>query len=189
MAYLSELIRWNKKVNLTGIRNEREMVVKHFLDSLTPLTLFNPEDGSGWVDVGCGAGFPGLVLKIARPGLNMTLVEPSEKKVTFLHHMIGSLGLTGISVVQDRLERLSGPTWEKAFDVVATRALDPLLVLKKCKSWVRPGGKILFFQAKTDRAIWERRVEEHPELVLDRIEPMGLPFSDIPRTLILLKVV
>lgn len=188
LAYLSELTRWNEKVNLTGTRAEREIVVKHFLDSLTPLAVLDTK-GAKWVDVGTGAGFPGLVLKIARPELNMTLVEASEKKVTFLHHIIGSLGLTGISVIHDRLERLSGPTWEKAFDLVTTRALDPLMVLKWGKAWVRPGGKMLFFQAKPDREIWDRRLEEHPGVVLDRIEPIVLPFSSTPRALVLLRVV
>src|SRR5581483_1522907 len=99
-----ELIRWNRRVNLTAIREEREIVVKHFLDSLFPLTLLNPSEGARWIDIGSGAGFPGLVLKIARPHLEMTLVESAQRKATFLHHIIGTLGLTGVSVIHDRLE-------------------------------------------------------------------------------------
>jgi 16S rRNA (guanine527-N7)-methyltransferase len=188
LVYLSELIRWNQKVNLTGLRQEREIVVKHFLDSLTPLAFLNSREDLNWIDVGTGAGFPGLVLKIARPELQMTLVEAAEKKATFLHHLIGSLRLTGVSVVQERLEQLIGIRWKGAFDLLATRALDPLLVLDKGKTLVRAGGKMLFFQARPDREKWERQLKNHPGVVLDRIEPVVLPFSSSPRTLIVLKV-
>jgi len=150
--------------------------------------VLDPEEGLNWIDVGSGAGFPGLVLKIACPELNVTLVEAAEKKVTFLHHMIGSLSLTGISVIHDRLERLTGSTWEKRFDLLTSRALNPLLVLDKGKPLVLPGGKILFFQARPDRTVWEHRLEEYPGVLLERMAPVSLPFSDTPRTLVLLKV-
>ena len=189
LTYLAELVRWNRKVNLTAIRQEDEIVVKHFLDSLTPLTLLHPSEGSRWIDVGSGAGFPGLVLKIARPGLEITLVEAAQRKVTFLHHMIGTLGLAGVTVIHDRLENLSGPGWEGRFDLLTARALNPIWVLNEGRSLVRAGGEILFYQAETKPGEWALRLREHPGIRLERVAPVTLPFSPSPRTLILLKVV
>lgn len=188
LTYLSELTRWNRKVNLTAIRQEGGIVVKHFLDSLTPLTFLSPSQGARWIDIGSGAGFPGLVLKIARPDLKMTLVEAAQRKVTFLHHIIGTLGLAGISVVHDRLEHLTGSNWEGRFDLLTTRAVDPLLVLSHGKPLVRAAGEILFFQAESDREVWDLRLKDHPGVSLERIEPVLLPFDESRRTLILLKV-
>lgn len=173
---------------MTAIRQEHEIVVKHFLDSLTPLTFLNPSQGARWIDIGSGAGFPGLALKIARPDLQMTLVEAAQRKVTFLHHIIGTLGLAGVFVVHDRLEHLTGLNWDGRFDLLTTRALNPILVLSRGKSLVRAGGEILFYQAESSRESWELRLKSHPGVELERIEPVLLPFDESRRTLILLKV-
>ena len=104
--YLRELMRWNAKVNLTGLTAERDIISKHFLDSLAAAKLISPDaalikpgPNLRVLDVGTGAGFPGLVLKLQDPALAVTLLEPSQKKAAFLHHMIGLLGLVCIFVV------------------------------------------------------------------------------------------
>ncbi|MFQ5949119.1 MAG: 16S rRNA (guanine(527)-N(7))-methyltransferase RsmG [Nitrospiria bacterium] len=193
LTYLSELIRWNRKINLTGLRHEDDIVIKLFLDALTPLVIREIHGDLKWrdlkwIDVGTGAGSPGLALKIVRPELQMTLVEPAEKKVAFLHHIIGTLGLSRVSVAQGRVESLKGPKWEGTFDLLLTRGLDPRFVMKKGTPLVRDGGRILFYQANAVRGAWENRLEEYPELVLDAIRPVSLPFIADPRHLILLKV-
>ncbi len=188
LLYHSELIRWNRKVNLTGLRADREITTKHFLDSLTPLTFLRPAAGERWIDVGTGAGFPGLVLKIACPDVEMILIEATGKKVTFLHHLVGLLRLEGISIVHDRLEHLRGPNWQQICDLLITRALAPASVLQNGASFVRKGGRILFFQGPPDPARWEAELKEYPRLILEKIHPVTLPFTDESRSLILIKV-
>lgn len=175
-------------MNLTGLRSDREIIVKHFLDSLTPLALLKPTKGERWIDVGTGAGFPGLVLKIARPDLEMILLEATGKKVAFLHHLIGLLRLEGVSAVQDRLEQLRGPAWEERCDLLLTRAVSPAVILQNGVGLVRRGGRMLFFQGPPELSRWEKKLKGNPRLTLEKIHPVVLPFLDEPRSLVLLKV-
>lgn len=187
-TYLSELIRWNKKFNLTGLREAQAIIIKNFLDSLTPLCFLNPDKNSNWIDIGTGAGFPGLPLKIVAPTLKMTLVEPNQKKVAFLHHIIGLLNLDKIDVINERIEHLSKNNQENPYDLLLTRALSPKDVIEKGISLVRNKGQLLFFQAKTQKKVWEDRIKAYPELELYRIHSLHLPFSKDPRSLVFLRV-
>lgn len=189
LLYHAELVRWNQSVNLTGLRSDREIIVKHFLDSLTPLTLLRPTERERWIDVGTGAGFPGLVLKIAHPDLEVILLEATGKKAAFLHHVIGLLRLEGVSVIQDRLEHLRGPMWKERFDLLLTRAVSPAVILQNGIHLVRRGGRILFFQGPPDASRWEKALEGNPRLVLETIHPVALPSIEEPRSLVLLHVV
>lgn len=107
-VYLSELLKWNLKVNLTSITRPREIVVKHFLDSLA-LCRILPADGFSAVDIGSGAGFPGLAVKAAVPGMKLTLVEPAHKKASFLRAAFRLMGLSDVSVVESRVEAILPP--------------------------------------------------------------------------------
>ncbi len=186
--YLAELIRWNNKINLTGLREPRDIIIKNFLDSLTPLCFLSPDKNSNWIDIGSGAGFPGLPLKIAAPALNMTLVEPNQKKVAFLHHMIGVLNLDNVSVRNERIGQLAKNNREKSYELLLTRALSQKEVIAKGTSLVREGGQLLFFQAKTTKKGWEGILKHYPLIELSRIESLLLPFSKDPRTLVFLRV-
>jgi 16S rRNA (guanine527-N7)-methyltransferase len=104
--YTTELQRWNERFNLTAITDPDEIAVKHFLDSLTCLRVMGVRPSGRAVDVGTGAGFPGIPLKIACPELQVTLVESIGKKVEFCRHVIAALGLTGIDVIHARAETL-----------------------------------------------------------------------------------
>lgn len=120
--YLAELKEWNKKINLTALKTDREIISKHFIDSLTPLPLIPPH--SHVLDIGSGAGFPGIPLKIANPGFSITLVEAREKKAFFLRHIIRTLGLQGIRAEHLHLDpgMAQGPEFHGKFDVVISRA-------------------------------------------------------------------
>ena len=186
VLYLQELIRWNAKVNLTGLTVERDIISKHFLDSLAACKVITPDPGlirpgSGRrvLDVGTGAGFPGLVLKLQDPDLAVTLLEPSQKKAAFLHHMIGLLGLSGVTVLIQRLEQLAGPDQEGCYDLVTTRAVRAELVLAQAPRLLAHGGHILLFRASP--------MENAPiGFRLVRESSFTLPFTNDPRTLILL---
>jgi 16S rRNA (guanine527-N7)-methyltransferase len=115
--YLHELIAWNARINITAIKTPDEVVIKHFLDSLSTLPVL-PEQGCV-ADVGSGGGFPGIPIKIARPALQVTLIEATRKKANFLRHIIRSLDLAAIEVWEGRVEDFPE---EKKFDCIISRA-------------------------------------------------------------------
>ena len=122
--YLTELKRWNARINLTALRTDRDIVVKHFLDSLAVLPFLG--DAPSLADLGSGAGFPGLALKLARPDLSLTLVEAREKKTAFLEYLVSCLHLTGVEVVQAHLTPALARRWGPRFAAVVSRAAFPL---------------------------------------------------------------
>lgn len=119
--YLAELKKWNRKINLTAITEDRDMVIKHVLDSLSYLKGFTPAPGLRLLDMGSGAGFPALPLKIAFPEIAVTLVESVKKKASFLRHIMRMLKLTGAEIIDKRTDELPG-SLSAVFDVVTARA-------------------------------------------------------------------
>lgn len=124
-AYREELARWSARMNLTALRDPEDVVRAGFLDSLGCLPLIPPEARRA-LDIGSGAGFPALPLKLLRPDLDFTLVEASRKKASFLHHMVRSLRLADVRVIQRRAEALAGDAAEQgAYDLALARAVAP----------------------------------------------------------------
>ena len=121
-VYKNELLQWNAKTNLISENSAQEIITRHFLDSLTALQFIH-KPNARMVDVGCGAGFPGLPLKIALPTLELYLLETNRKKVSFLKHMIRLLNLSTTVVLHDRTENIIKiDTWKEKFDVLISRA-------------------------------------------------------------------
>ena len=139
--YTIELLKWNEQTNLTAIRDERGVATKHFVDSLTVLQAL-PKHIKNLIDIGSGAGFPGIPIKIARPELEVTLVEATHKKVEFLSHIIRTLDLQGIRVITGRAEDLGHtPEFREQFDAASARAVAELSVLSELVlPFVRVGG-------------------------------------------------
>jgi 16S rRNA (guanine527-N7)-methyltransferase len=142
--YAAELRRWNARVNLTAITGETEIVTRHFLDSLRCALSWGDAPQS-LVDVGAGAGFPGLPLKILCPELRLTLIESLAKKAAFLDHMAGLLGLSAVEVVVGRAEAAGrDPARRERYDVAVARAVAELRVLAEyCLPLCRVGGRFL----------------------------------------------
>lgn len=142
--YLSELMKWGAKMNLTGPVREAEIISRHFLDSLTLLPCLRALKSKKILDIGSGAGFPGLPLKIAEPALDITLMDSREKRVFFLRHIIRSLGLSeGISAIKARAEALP-EGYASGFDCVTARAFAPLAkLLPICMPYLREHGFII----------------------------------------------
>lgn len=142
----SELLReYNKVMNLTAITDENEIRIKHFADSLSLLTLGIIEDGASIADVGTGAGFPGLPLKIAVPSLSVTLIDALEKRIGFLNTVIEELSLKNITAVHKRAEDAGRePELRESFDAAVSRAVAPLSVLAEYSlPLVKKGGYFL----------------------------------------------
>jgi 16S rRNA (guanine527-N7)-methyltransferase len=129
--YQRELISWNERVNLTTVTDPEEVQVKHFLDSLSCLRIvdaFSPDVKC--IDIGTGAGFPGLPLKIVRPSMRLTLLESVGKKARFLEHVVEVLGLEGVDVVHGRAEELGRHAdYREVFGVAVARAVAQMAVL------------------------------------------------------------
>ena len=144
LRYQQELLDWNTRFNLTAITDPEDVQIKHFLDSLSLLAVYD-EPQTYLLDIGSGAGFPGLALKIVRPEWNITLLEATGKKVTFLRHMIEILQLEGIVAVQGRAEELAHQEAYRAkFDLVTARAVASLSALLEYSApYCRVGGSIV----------------------------------------------
>ncbi len=124
LFYLQEIVKWNSKINLTGHKNEQQMIGSLFIDSVACTRVFGAETSCSILDIGSGAGFPGIPIGIVSPLQDITLLEPNLKKVAFLHHMIGSLGLHNVHVESCRIEQFSEKReFQKKFDWAFAKAL------------------------------------------------------------------
>jgi 16S rRNA (guanine527-N7)-methyltransferase len=143
--YLHELIEWNKKFNLTAITEPSDIKLKHFADSLALLDVIKLTD-EAVIDVGAGAGFPGLPLKIACPGIKLTLLEATGKKVEFLKHLVTKLNLSDVTVIKERAEEFAKEKRE-VFDIAVARAVARLNILAEyCLPFVRVGGLFVAYK-------------------------------------------
>ncbi len=146
--YRDELLDWNGRVNLTAVTDPDEIELRHFVDSLTCLPLLtdlSTDRRPRMLDVGAGAGFPGLPLKLARPEVELTLLDSVGKKTAFLAHLVERLRLTGVIVITGRAEDLARtPTHRESYDAVLARALAPLpVLLELCLPFARLGGRLV----------------------------------------------
>ncbi len=161
--YWQELVEWNRRVNLTGITGYQEVQTKHFLDSLTVCLVWPPPSANAVlriIDVGTGAGIPGVPLKILFPEIRLVLLEATEKKATFLRYINDRLGLTDVEVVTGRAEDAARQgRYRESFDIVVSRAVAPLVTLAELALPFSIVGGSFIAQKKGDLASEISRAE------------------------------
>jgi 16S rRNA (guanine527-N7)-methyltransferase len=185
--YYHELLFWNARMALVSATTPRDVAVKHFCDSLTIAPFLSSSQGR-LLDIGAGAGFPGIPLKIAMDTLSITLVESSRKKSSFLKHVVRTLGVAGVTVENGRIENLTGDaTMRTRFDTVTSRATFTLAaLLEKGSSFLAPDGVLIAMKGKeADREIKEAApAAEMAGLALREHHRMRLPVTGDHRTIL-----
>lgn len=189
--YYEILVEWNKVMNLTGITEYQEVVEKHFLDSLSIVKVMDMDQVERVIDVGTGAGFPGIPLKIAFPKLDIVLLDSLNKRIRFLDHVIEELGLEGIRTIHGRAEDFARDgKYRERFDLCVSRAVANLSSLSEyCLPYVKVGGRFVSYKSGDI----EEEVNDASKAIAllggkkERIEKFQLPDTDIQRSFVVIR--
>ncbi len=193
LLYYEMLVEWNGFMNLTAITEYDEVMKKHFIDSLSLIKAYDLNQEKKVIDIGTGAGFPGLVLKIAFPQLEITLLDSLNKRIQFLDAVIQNLSLTGVETVHGRAEDFAKPEkLRECFDLAVSRAVSNLSILSEyCLPFVKQGGYFISYKSE--------KISEETEAAKNAITLLGgkiqkqvdftLPNSDIYRNFLLIEKV
>lgn len=186
MIYLEELKKWNRAYNLTGLKTDKDIVIKHFLDSLLYLRAI-PNESIHIVDVGTGAGLPGIPIKIMKPGIELSLIESSRKKASFLRHILRTLNLKGVTIREQRIEGL-GEEFAKTFDVALSRATYSITeFFELLCPYIKDDGILVLNKGPM---IWKelREIDNIPHVkkAVKEILKLRLPIVEAERNLIVL---
>lgn len=191
--YTDLLISYNEKVNLTSILEPSQINLKHYLDSVLPVLSDRFKDGMKVIDVGCGAGFPSVPLKIYMPSLEFTLLDSLNKRINFLNILIDELKLTGISTVHSRAEDAGhNKDFREQYDICVARAVAPLNVLMEyCTPFVKVGGYFIALKGKDGETELEnsKKAMEILNVELSDTLEFVLPETDNQRKIYLFKKV
>ena len=189
LEYAKLLVEWNEKMNLTAITDSEGIATKHFLDSMTALVTGKVKGKVA--DIGCGAGFPGLVLKIMKPEIELTLLDSLKKRLTFLDNVCAELGLDNVQTVHSRAED-GGRLMREQFDTVVSRAVANMTVLSElCLPFVKVGGYFLALKgplADEELSAAKRAIEVLGGKV-ESIFSAEIPFTDLEHKIIIVKKV
>lgn len=187
--YMNLLLEWNEKINLTAITDEKEIILKHFIDSFTINKFIN--SGDIMLDIGTGAGFPGLPIKIIRPEVDVFLMDSLNKRINFLNEVIESLQLKNIEAFHSRAEEMAkNNKFREKFDVVTSRAVAKLnILLEYMLPYTKIDGKCLCMKGPNI----EEEIKEAEKALkilggeIEKIEKIILPDSNIERKIIIIR--
>ncbi len=185
------LVEWNKVMNLTGITEYQDVVEKHFLDSLSIVKIIDMNQIEYAIDIGTGAGFPGIPLKIAFPDINIVLLDSLNKRIKFLDHIIEELKLDGIRTIHGRAEDYAREAgYREKFDLCVSRAVANLASLSEyCLPYVRVGGRFVSYKSgdiEQEISEGERAIKILGGKVY-QVEKFNLPGTEIQRSFVMIK--
>ncbi|NLJ79277.1 MAG: 16S rRNA (guanine(527)-N(7))-methyltransferase RsmG [Tissierellia bacterium] len=185
------LLEWNKKMNITSITEDVEVDIKHFIDSITPLSTGLFDGRKKVIDIGTGGGFPGIPLKIVRGDLDVLLLDSLNKRIMFLHEVIDRLGLKDIVAIHGRAEELGRKKeYRENYDIVISRAVAALNTLAEyCLPFAKVGGHFVSMKGPDieDELKQARKAIETLGGRIKDVEVLTLPFSDIRHSLIVIE--
>jgi 16S rRNA (guanine527-N7)-methyltransferase len=189
--FVDMLLEWNQKFNLTRITDPYEIVTKHLLDSLTCLKTAAFPEGASVIDVGTGAGLPGIPLKIVRPDLRMTLLDATRKKLSFIEAVVNELGLKEVVLLHGRAEDVAqDPSTREAFKVVVARAVAEMRVLAEYTIPLALVGGTIVVQkgpeVQDELAAAKKAISQLGGEV-ERVETLTIPRSDMTRSLVVIR--
>ena len=187
LLYLENLKKWNEGINLTAIKDDREIVLNHFIDSLSIVPFI--ENDRSLLDIGSGGGFPGIPLKIVHSGLKVTLLDSVNKKVSFMNDTVRKLQLKDIHAVWGRAEDVENKVPRESFDYVVTRAVGSISDTARLSShYVSENGAIVLMRGKKGPKEWILAKEEiGGDFELVDSKKFTLPQSDLMRSIFILK--
>jgi 16S rRNA (guanine527-N7)-methyltransferase len=189
--YFGLLVEWNEKMNLTAITKKEEVYEKHFYDSVASAFFFDFAQVETVIDIGAGAGFPSLPIKILFPHLKVTIVDSLNKRISFLEHLSKELGLTHVKPVHGRAEDLGvNPEFRERFDLVTARAVARLNVLSEyCLPFAKVGGSFLVLKGSNA----ENELEEAKKAIkllgagTKKVDTLYLPTEEAERSIIVIE--
>ena len=182
-CYLDLLTEWNRKINLTSLKNHQEIIIKHFLDSLTCIKVIDSYfniDKISIIDIGTGAGFPGIPIKIIHPSIELFLMEARKKKSIFLEKLIKALNLKRVRILEGRAETFGRcQKYREKYDISISRAVAPLNVLSEyCLPLTRIGGLFIAQKGRSYKGELEKGIKAIQFLggELIKVEKIQIPF-------------
>jgi len=192
--YLELLVQWNQKINLTSLKTPREIIIKHFLDSISCIKIINKyidTEGISVIDVGAGAGFPGMPIKIICPSIRLSLLEARKKKTIFLQKLTEEMNFQQVKILNGRAETFGKSIdYREKYDIAVSRAVAHLSVLSEyCLPLVRGGGLFIAQKGRSYKEETEKSLKTIRFLggELIGVENVRIPFIDQERYLLLIK--
>ena len=186
--YMNMLIKWNENINLTSITDPNDVVLKHFIDSLT---IYKMAENMNIIDVGTGAGFPGIPLKIIDKDINVTLLDSLNKRINFLNEVIKKLELQNIKAIHGRVEEVArNKEYRESFDIAVSRAVAPLNVLLEYMiPLIKVGGKCICMKGSNVEEEINQSANALKRLnaEIEQVESFNLPGTDMKRNIVIVK--
>lgn len=189
--YKDLLIEWNKNINLTAIEDEKEIYIKHFIDSISCLTTNYIKDGDKIIDVGTGAGFPGIPIKMILENVDLTLLDSLNKRINFLKEVCTSADFKSVEFVHGRAEDFGqNPDYREKYDIATARAVAGLpVLLELCVPFIKVGGYFVCLKGPSlDEELKQSKkaIEELGMEFVERVD-IKLPHTDIKHNILVLK--
>jgi 16S rRNA (guanine527-N7)-methyltransferase len=192
-AYYDILMEWNCKMNLTSIISEEDVITKHFIDSLLVAKVIDLRKINSLIDIGTGAGFPAIPIKILFPHIQMTLIDALNKRINFLNHLCKEIELEGVECIHGRAEQYGqNPSYREQFDLSVSRAVSQLSVLSEyCIPFVNIDGYFISYKSieSTDEINLSKNAIHILGGHLEGVKEVTLPFTEITRSFAVIKKV